>query len=105
MNKKWIVKQYIHDPRTEGVMGEDWDIDEFEYEIAVVREDNELGQESFGWGGFNKLILFDSDSADELLGPLYSEDDAAVNKHIDAKIEWMTKIAEITANALNKEGV
>lgn len=35
------------------------DDDPNEYEISVIRKDNKQGHESMGWGGRNKIILFD----------------------------------------------
>lgn len=32
----------------------------YEFEISLVKEDNKLGQQSCGWDGKDKIILFDS---------------------------------------------
>lgn len=64
---KWIVvSKFVTRKDFEGVLKEcgedpdDFDIEDFnEVEISVAKKDNELGQKSYGWGGDNKIILFD----------------------------------------------
>lgn len=34
--------------------------DAYEFEISLVKEDNKFGQQSYGWDGDDKIILFDS---------------------------------------------
>lgn len=72
--------------------GEDpefYDIEDFnEVEISVVREDNKHGIESYGWGGLDKIILFDD------------------SDYYDKKeIEWCKQVAEAICEALNKKGL
>jgi len=55
-------------------------------EVSVIKEDNEFGLESWGWGGREKIILF---------GPNEIE--------CVADIDWMEKVAKTIADALNKE--
>lgn len=38
----------------------DDDVEAFEFEISLVKENNKFGQESCGWDGEDKIILFDS---------------------------------------------
>jgi len=64
-----------------------------EVEVAVIREDNKIGFESAGWNSKDKIILFSCD-----LGMKVSSDEEA-----DKDIEWWRKVANVIADALNKE--
>lgn len=55
-------------------------------EISVIRKNYRHGFDSWGWGGTDKIILFDANEAETV-----------------ADIEWMKKVAETTADALNKK--
>lgn len=66
-----------------------------EIEIAVVREDNELGLKSAGWDDEDKITLFSCNSDIE----------ASNDKEADEIIEWWTKVANTIANALNRKGL
>ena len=69
--------------------GEDpkfYDIEDFnDVEISVIRENNEHGIESYGWGGLDKIILFEDDE--------YTKED----------IEWCKQVAETICEALNRK--
>jgi hypothetical protein len=58
--------------------------DEAEYELAVVRTDNAHGLKSMGWGGDDKIILFDS-----MNQPTYDK-------------KFALKVAQILCDGLNK---
>lgn len=62
---------------------------EISVEVSVVRANNKHGLKSWGWGDSSKIILFDS--GDEI--------------RTKADIEWMKKVAQTTADALNKAGL
>ena len=98
---KWKTNIYINDPRNGGVMDEDWAFEDFEYEVSIIRQNYKLGKESLGWSGNKKLVLFDSDHCE---GQSFSNEDQARN-YIENQIAWMKKVAEITAKALNREGL
>jgi hypothetical protein len=44
------------------------------HEISVVRKDNEHGQHSWGWGGFQKIILFGTGMGQNRLFPVTEEE-------------------------------
>ncbi len=62
------------------------EIEESSFEISVIRKNNKHAHESWGWGGNDKIILFDE---------------------IESKqnYDWAIKIANTIAKALNKEGL
>ncbi len=94
MKPKWIVKIDEYDPIDHG---EDYEI-LVEFEFAVVREDNEHGVKSHGWPDEDKIILFDCDNID------IAVDDVKDTKVRDANLktfEWMKKVTETVAKALN----
>ncbi len=57
-------------------------------EIAIVKESNKHGQESYGWADQDKIILFK-------------------NTQFNSKkeIEWAKKVAKTIADALNEKGL
>ena len=92
--KKWIVdskyttkEESIKYYKRMGENSEDYDIEDFcEVEISVVKSSNHHGIKSYGWGGKDKIILFDN-VAD-----------------CDKKdIDWFTDAANILCNGLNKK--
>lgn len=47
------------------IVGDIWEVQIFisernDFEISVIKKDNKLGHESWGWSGKDKIILFDS---------------------------------------------
>lgn len=90
---KWIVvskfttrKEFEEACKRSGGDPEDYEIEDFnEVEISVVREDDELGQKSYGWKSDGKIILFD-------------EPDYPVSQK---DMDWYQKAAEVVCNALN----
>lgn len=90
INKKWLIGVKIDDPKTYMSKKEQEKyITDITIEMSVLRADNKLGKKSWGWKGFDKLIIFDdvlnSDETDN-----------------DKIIEWMVKVTETIAIALNK---
>ena len=72
------------------------DFDKYnEVEVAVVREDNKFGFESAGWPCEDKIILFGTSAGLE-----YDND-----KEADEVMDWWTLVANVVADALNKEGL
>lgn len=73
--------------RLEDLTDKDIENDTYEIslEISVIRKDYKHGFDSWGWGGTDKIILFDADEVETV-----------------ADIEWMKKVAQTTADALNK---
>lgn len=70
------------------LLNEDTDID---FEISVLKDDNEHGKKSYGWADETKLILF-------------SSNDCGLSTTSPKKdLEWMIKVAETTVAALNKQ--
>ncbi len=59
---------------------------EISVEISVIRKDNKFGHESWGWGHSAKIILFDGD----------------IDIESKADIDWMLKVAQTTADDVNK---
>jgi hypothetical protein len=96
---KWVVKaEYTTRKDMEemckrgGEDPEDYGIDDFqEIEIAVLRENEELGGESYGWNSMDKIILF----GDSSFNPEPTEKD----------IEWCEEVAKTICEALNKKGL
>lgn len=91
MNKsRWIVKaEYATREELEKMYKEHGTEDFQSVEIAVVREDNKLGQMSHGWDGLDKITLFDGYSEN------YNEED----------IKWCEEVAKTICEALNQEGL
>ena len=94
---KWIVEAKF-ETREEleklckemGADPEDQEIEDFnEIEISVVRKDNKSSKESYGWGGGDKIILFD-------------EPDEEVTKEL---MKWYKDVAETICEALNQKGL
>jgi hypothetical protein len=78
---KWIVKAEYTTPGN-------YDIKDFnEVEIAVLREDNKGGMESYGWDGMDKIILFEDE--------MYTEEE----------MNWCKEVAETICEALNRKGL
>ena len=74
--------------RENGEDSEDYGLEEIqEVEIAIVRKNNKLGHESYGWPGKDKIILADNE--------------------VETKkdFEWWKKVAGILCEALNTAGV
>ena len=88
---KYEMKGYVHALYEKNEMDpEDFKIEEFnEVEISVVREDNKIGIESYGWEDLNKIVLFDSDNVE-----FYEED-----------IKWCKQVAKTVCEALNRKGL
>ncbi len=95
---KWIAdlkfttrKEFEKTCKEQSLDPKDYDIHEYsEIEISVVREDNKRGQESYGWGDDDKIILFDGSDHEEVT----RED-----------MDWYQKVAETICKALNHEGL
>ena len=93
---KWIVKsEYTTRKEMEGRYrknGEnpdEYEIEDIhELEIAIIREDNEHGRRSCGWGDMDKIILCESEGPSD-----YDEKD----------IKWFEKVAKAMCEALNKK--
>ena len=66
--------------------------DEFGLEISVIRKDNEHGHESYGCGGENKIILWDSSGT-------------CSNEMYTGSIGWCKQVAELLCEAMNKKGM
>jgi len=92
---KWIVnskvvtrKEYEKLYKEGGEDPKDYDIEDFQdIEISVVRENDKHGQESYGWGGDDKIILFNDP------GHAVTQED----------MDWYQKVAEAVCKALNHE--
>jgi hypothetical protein len=62
------------------------DIKDSEFEISVIRKENRIGHESWGWSGNDKLTLpFDINTKEDY--------------------EWALKVADTIAEALNEKGL
>jgi hypothetical protein len=66
--------------------------DEFGLEISVIRKDYEHGHESYGWGGQDKIILWDSGGV-------------AGNEMYTGDIHWCRKAAQLLCDNMNKENM
>ena len=80
MSKKWSVL-------LKGRMEE-----EGGYELSVIRKDNKLGHESWGWGDEDKIILFDNEIGGNDLNPCNS-----------SQIAFAKRAAFLLCEALNNE--
>ena len=80
----------ITDEEYEGTIDdlEDRD-DEFILEISVIKKDNKHGHRSYGWGGEDKIILWDSSGG-------------VGNRMFTGNIIWCKKVAEQLCDNLNK---
>lgn len=65
---------------------------EFGLEIAVIRKDYKHGHESYGWGGQDKIILWDSGGV--VGNDMYTGD-----------IHWCRKVAELLCDSMNKNNM
>jgi tRNA-binding EMAP/Myf-like protein len=65
---------------------------EFELEISVIKKNNELGHESFGYGDENKIIL-------------WSTDVIAGNDMYTGNIQWCKDVAQLLCNCMNKNNM
>ena len=90
---EWVTREEMENMyRESGDDPDDYDIQDYqEIEIAVVRKGNEHGLKSGGWGGKDKIILFDG-----------SELDFEPDKEF---IDWCMKVAETVCKALNENNL
>jgi len=65
---------------------------EFGLEISVIKENNKFGHESYGWGGTNKIILWDTDG---VVG----------NEMYTCDINWCKSVAQLLCDSMNKKGM
>ena len=94
-NKTWKVKvEYTTAKQAEQDIldrhedPEDYEISDFsEIEISVVKEDNQIGNKSYGWGSMDKIILFEEGDSD------FDQGD----------IDWCEEVASTICDALNKK--
>ncbi len=95
MEKKWIVEAK-YDTRKDLIASitkseedpEDFDISDYmDVEISVIKSTNKHSIQSYGWGGKDKIIIFEV-SGDEGCS------------EIDFK--WYKKVAKILCNELNE---
>ena len=88
-NRLWVVSnKYTTRKEMEEYYGKDsgYNIEDFqEIEISIIRKNNKLGKESYGWNGFDKIILFDH----------------CIGSPSKEEMNWCKKVSEIVADALN----
>ena len=66
----------------------DYDIPEFhDVEISIVRKNNKHGIKSYGYGGLDKIILFEN------------------NDYTKKDIKWCEQVAKVICETLNKKGL
>lgn len=87
--KKWIT-DFKEETEWEASDGEKFT----DYEYSVVRENNENGIKSWGWGDENKIILFSSGIGGNDLNPV-----------TEKQVNFAKRVATHLADVLNKESL
>jgi len=71
-------------------MSDIWEVQYFgyerDYEISVIKKGNKLGHESWGWGGKDKIIIFDNQTCNTYGLDIFNEGFmlSVANKFCDA---------------------
>lgn len=93
MKNKWEV-MLKGNMNEKGLDLDDFEEEEFGFELSVIRKNNKHGHDSWGWGDENKIILFGTGLGENSL----PEEDVKA-------VKFAKRIAQLLCDVLNTEDI